>query len=53
MNYFEIFNIPVQLKVDKTNLSKKYFELSKKFIRTFMAMLQEVNSNMHWKYQPT
>ena len=31
MNYFEIFGIPVQLKVDKTDLPKKYFELNKKF----------------------
>lgn len=31
MNYFEIFGIPVQLNVDKTNLPKKYFELSKQF----------------------
>jgi molecular chaperone HscB len=30
MNYFEIFDIPVQLKVDKTNLASKYFELSRK-----------------------
>ena len=31
MNYFEIFGIPIQLKVDKNELPKKYFELSKKF----------------------
>ena len=31
MNYFELFEIPVQLKVDKNSLSAKFFELSKKY----------------------
>ena len=31
MNYFELFGIPVQLKVDKSSLSHKYFELSRKY----------------------
>jgi molecular chaperone HscB len=31
MNYFELFEIPVQLVVDKENLPRKYFELSKKY----------------------
>lgn len=31
MNYFELFEIPVQLSVDKTNLSARYFELSRKY----------------------
>jgi len=31
MNYFELFEIPVTLKVDKSLARKKYFELSKKF----------------------
>ena len=31
MNYFELFDIPVQLKVDKSFLSAKFFELSKKY----------------------
>ena len=31
MNYFELFEIPVQLKVDKAALPKKYFELSRKY----------------------
>lgn len=30
MNYFELFEIPVQLKVNKADISKKYFELSRK-----------------------
>jgi len=30
MNYFELFQIPVQLKVDTAPLSKKFFELSRK-----------------------
>jgi molecular chaperone HscB len=31
MNYFELFEIPVQLKVDITPLHKKFFELSRKY----------------------
>jgi molecular chaperone HscB len=31
MNYFELFEIPVSLKVDKSRLALKYFELQKKF----------------------
>jgi molecular chaperone HscB len=31
MNYFELFEIPVQLKVDKDALSGKFFELSRKY----------------------
>jgi len=31
MNYFELFEIPVQLKVNAGALSKKFFELSKKY----------------------
>ena len=31
MNYFELFDIPIQLKADKTDLPRKYFELSKKY----------------------
>src|SRR5688572_30191713 len=30
MNYFELFDIRVQLKVNKTELASKYFELSRK-----------------------
>ena len=31
MNYFELFEIPVNLCVDTTALAKKYFELQKKY----------------------
>jgi molecular chaperone HscB len=31
MNYFELFEIPVQLKVNKTALPARYIELSKKY----------------------
>jgi molecular chaperone HscB len=37
MNYFEIFGLPVQLKVDKAQLPKKFFELSRKFHPDFYA----------------
>ena len=31
MNYFELFDIPVQLKIDQKILPLKYFELSRKY----------------------
>ena len=31
MNYFELFEIPVSLNVDRTSLAKRYFELQKKY----------------------
>ncbi len=37
MTYFELFDIPVQLKVNKASLSKKFFELSRKFHPDFFA----------------
>ena len=37
MNYFDIFGIPIQLKVDSSALPKKYFELSRKFHPDFFA----------------
>jgi molecular chaperone HscB len=37
MNYFEIFGLPVQLKVDKADLPKRFFELSRKFHPDFYA----------------
>ena len=37
MNYFEIFGLPVQLKVDKAELPEKFFELSRKFHPDFYA----------------
>lgn len=37
MNYFEIFGLPIQLKVDKTDLPRKFFELSRKFHPDFYA----------------
>ena len=37
MNYFELFEIPVQLKVDKASLPRKFFELSRKFHPDFFV----------------
>jgi molecular chaperone HscB len=31
MNYFELYDLPVQLSVDKARLKKKYFELSRRY----------------------
>jgi molecular chaperone HscB len=37
MNYFELFEIPVSLKVDKSRLALKYFELQKKYHPDFFT----------------
>lgn len=37
MTYFELFEIPVQLKVDKATLPHKYFELSRIYHPDFYA----------------
>lgn len=37
MNYFELFGLPVQLKVDTKGLSRKYFELSRKYHPDYFA----------------
>lgn len=41
MNYFELFDIPVQLKVDKSTLPVKYFELSRKYHPDFFISASE------------
>ena len=38
MNYFELFDIQVSLKVDAENLTKKYFELQKKYHPDFYTL---------------
>lgn len=37
MNYFELFEIPVSLEIDKATISQKYFELQKKYHPDFFA----------------
>ncbi|MBP9104527.1 MAG: Fe-S protein assembly co-chaperone HscB [Chitinophagaceae bacterium] len=37
MTYFELFEIPVQLKINTSTLSKKFFELSRKYHPDFFA----------------
>ena len=41
MNHFELFDIPVALKVDKSLLSKKYFELQRKYHPDFYSQENE------------
>jgi molecular chaperone HscB len=41
MNYFELFNIPVSLKVDKNSLALKYFALQKKYHPDFFTQSTE------------
>jgi len=31
MNYFDLFELPVQLKVDKSSIIRRFFELSRKY----------------------
>lgn len=41
MNYFELFQIPVALKTDKSSLAKKYFELQKENHPDFFTQSDE------------
>jgi molecular chaperone HscB len=41
MNYFELFDIPVSIKIDQGNLSTKFFELQKKYHPDFFANATE------------
>lgn len=41
MNYFELFEIPVSLKVDGKLLAKKYFELQKKYHPDYFSTASE------------
>ena len=41
MNYFELFDLPLAPTVDKSILSKKYFELQKKFHPDFFSNSEE------------
>jgi molecular chaperone HscB len=45
MNYFELFDIPVSLTIDKANLSKKYFELQKKYHPDFFTQANEAEQD--------
>jgi len=37
MNYFELFEIPVSIKIDKSTLAQKYFDIQKKYHPDFFA----------------
>lgn len=41
MNYFQLFDIPIAIKIDKAQLSKKYFELQKKYHPDFFTQSSE------------
>jgi molecular chaperone HscB len=41
MNYFELFDIPVSVTVDKGTLAKKYFEMQKKYHPDFFVQEDE------------
>ena len=41
MNYFELFDLPIGLQVDRSALSKKYFELQKQFHPDFFTQEDE------------
>ena len=42
MNYFELYEIPVSMKVDRGILDKKYFELQRKYHPDFYSNASEV-----------
>lgn len=43
MNYFELFEIPININIDKAALSRKYFELQKKYHPDFFAKADEAD----------
>ena len=43
MNYFELFDLPVSLQVNKQGLSKKYFELQKQHHPDFFTQQDEAD----------
>lgn len=43
MDFFELFNIPPQLTIDKDVLRRKYFELSKKYHPDYFANANEAD----------
>ena len=43
MNYFELFELPVSLRVDKSSLARKYFELQKKHHPDFYTNADETD----------
>ncbi|MEI9944946.1 MAG: Fe-S protein assembly co-chaperone HscB [Chitinophagaceae bacterium] len=59
MNYFELFDIPVQLKVDKTGLHQKFISLSRKYHPDYfikdgdekMAEVMEVSASLNKAYK--
>ena len=42
MNYFELFEMPLSLYVDRNELSKKYFELQRKYHPDFFSKADEI-----------
>ena len=43
MNYFELFDLPVSMKVDRSSLAKKYFELQKQFHPDFYTQADDAD----------
>ncbi len=41
MNYFELFDMPLSLQIDSNELSKKYFELQRKYHPDFFSKADE------------
>jgi molecular chaperone HscB len=41
MNYFDLFELPVSMQIDKSKLAQKYFELQKKYHPDFFANATE------------
>ncbi len=41
MNYFELFDIPVRLSVDKDSIKKRFYELSRKYHPDFYSQSSE------------
>ncbi len=59
MNYFELFDIPVQLKLDKTGLHQKYIALSRQYHPDYfvkdghekLAEVQDISASLNKAYK--
>ena len=45
MNYFELFGIPVSIRINKSTLAEKYFEIQKKYHPDFYAQGTEAEQS--------
>jgi hypothetical protein len=51
MNYFDVFELPLQLSIDKVALKKKFFALSRQHHPIILHRRAPNGSKPHWKHR--